>query len=133
MNQSSFSLAGLITYSFYTVGDKFTPVSLPIGELNSVIVDGQSYMFNIIATKELDKFSFSTALGVTSSKFDYKVGGDGELVLNTLNQALGALNESKTNFKGDFGIDYRFYDFSINTMLILGNYSNLIFGFNYNF
>ena len=133
MNQSSFSLAGLITYSFYTVGDKFTPVNLPIGELNSVIVDGQSCMFNIIATKELEKFSFSTAIGVTSSKFDYKVGGNGDIIINALNQALDTLNESKTNIKGDFGIDYRFYDFSVNTMLTLGNYSNLIFGFNYNF
>jgi len=132
MSESSFSMAGLVTYSFYTVGDKFTPVSLPIGELNSVIVDGQSFMFNVVASKEIDKFIFSTALGVTSSKFDYKVGGNGDLVINTLNQALGALNESKSNFKADIGVDYMIGDFSVNTMFTFGNYANLLFGINYN-
>ena len=131
-NQSSFSLAGLITYSFYTVGDKFTPVSLPIGELNSVIVDGQSFMFNLIASKEIDKFNFSAAVGVTSSKFDYKVGGNGDLVINTLNRALGALNESKSILKADIGINYRINDFSVNTMFTFGSYANLLFGLNYN-
>ena len=133
IKETSFDLSGLLTYSFYSVSDTFSEVNLPIGTLNSVVVDGESLMFNIIASKQIEKFTFSTAIGLTSSKFDYKVGGDGDLVLNTLNQALGTLNESKTNFKGDFGIDYRFYDFSVNTMLTLGNYSNLIFGINYNF
>ena len=133
LKETSFDLSGLLTYSFYSVSDTFSAVNLPIGTLNSVVVDGESLMFNIIASKQIEKFTFSTAIGLTSSKFDYKVGGDGDLVLNTLNQALGTLNESKTNFKGDFGIDYRFYDFSVNTMLTLGNYSNLIFGINYNF
>ena len=133
IKETSFDLSGLLTYSFYSVSDTFSAVNLPIGTLNSVVVDGESLMFNIIASKQIEKFTFSTAIGLTSSKFDYKVGGDGDLVLNTLNQALGTLNESKTNFKGDFGIDYRFYDFSVNTMLTLGNYSNLIFGINYNF
>lgn len=132
MSESSFSLAGLISYSFYTVGDKFTPVSLPIGELNSVIVDGQSFMFNVVASKEIEKFIFSTALGITSSKFDYKVGGNGDLVINTLNQALGSLNESKTNFKADIGVDYKIRDFSLNTMFTFGTYANLLFGLNYN-
>ena len=133
IKETSFDLSGLLTYSFYSVSDTFSEVNLPIGTLNSVVVDGESLMFNIIASKQIEKFTFSTAIGLTSSKFDYKVGGDGDLVLNTLNQALGTLNESKTNFKGDFGIDYRFYDFSVNTMLTLGNYSSLIFGINYNF
>ncbi|MBT8393971.1 MAG: hypothetical protein HKO81_02110 [Flavobacteriaceae bacterium] len=132
LNDSSFSLAGLVTYSFYTVGDKFTPVSLPIGELSSVIVDGQSFMFNVVASKQIDRFNFSSAVGITSSKFDYKVGGKGSLVINTLNQALGTLNESISNFKADLGIDYRIDDFSINTMLTFGKYTNLIFGLNYN-
>lgn len=132
MRESSFSIAGLLTYSFYTVGDKFTPVSLPIGELSSVIVDGQSFMFNVIASKQINKFNISTALGVISSKFDYRVGGKGDLVINTLNQALGALNESRSNFKADLGLDYSLGDFSINSMITFGSYANLLFGLNYN-
>lgn len=130
--ENSIDLAGLFTYSFYTIGDTFTPVNLPIGSLDSVIVDGESLTFNMVASKQIKQFTISTAVGITSSRFDYEVGGQGDLVINTLNQALGTLNESKTNFKADLGIDYRFYNFSINTMLTFGNYTNLIFGLNYN-
>ncbi len=132
IRETSFNLSGLLTYSFYSVSDTFTAVNLPIGTLNSVVVDGESLMFNLIASKQIKKFTFSSAIGITSSKFDYQVGGQGDLVLNTLNQALGTINESKTNFKADLGIDYRIYDFSINTMLTFGNYTNLIFGLNMN-
>ncbi len=132
IKETSFNFSGLLTYSFYSVSDTFTAVNLPIGTLNSVVVDGESLMFNLIASKQIKKFTFSSAIGITSSKFDYQVGGQGDLVLNTLNQALGTINESKTNFKADLGIDYRFYDFSINTMLTFGNYTNLIFGLNMN-
>lgn len=132
MRDTSFNLAGLVTYSFYTVGDKFSPVTLPIGSLNSVVVDGESFMFNIIASKEVKRFNFSTAIGITSSQFDYKVGGEGDLVINTLNQALGKLNESKSIFKADIGVDYRIGDFSVNSMFTFGTYANLLFGLNYN-
>ena len=130
--ENSIDLAGLFTYSFYTIGDTFTPVNLPIGSLNSVIVDGESLTFNLVASKQIKRFTVSSAVGITSSRFDYEVGGQGDLVINTLNQALGTLNESKTNFKADLGIDYRINNFSINTMFTFGNYANLIFGLNYN-
>jgi hypothetical protein len=129
---ASFNLAGLVTYSFYTVGDKFTPVTLPIGSLNSVIVDGESLMFNIITSKQIKKLNLSAAIGITSSKFDYKIGGEGELVINTLNQALGTLNESKSIFKADIGLDYKIGDLSVNSMFTFGTYANLLFGLNYN-
>ena len=132
IKETSFNLAGIITYSFYSVSDTFSAVKLPIGTLNSVVVDGESLMFNLIASKQLNKFNLSSGVGLTSSKFEYVMGGEGELVLNTLNQALGTLDKSKTNFKADIGVDYRFYNFSVNTMLTFGNYTNLVFGINYN-
>ncbi len=126
------NIASLITYSFYTIGDNFTPVSLPLGQLDSVIVDGRSLTLGIIASKQFDRLIVSSAIGLSSSNFDYEVGGEGALVINTLNQALSTLNESSTNFKVDLGLDYRLGDFSINSMLTFGNYANLLFGLNYN-
>ena len=133
LEQSTFDISGLISYSFYSVSDNFTPVNLPLGnELNSVVVDGQSFMFNLMASKQLNKFNISSAIGMTSSKFEFEVGGKGDQVLDVLNERLKSLNKNKTNFKADIGVDYRFYDFSVNTMLTFGNYTSLIFGFNYN-
>lgn len=132
IEESSFDISGLVTYSFYSVSDNFSEVDLLIGKLNSVIVDGQSFMFNLIASKQINKFNFSTGLGLTSSKFEFEVGGEGDQILGLLNDRLGALNESKTNFKADLGIDYRFGDFSVNSMLTVGNFTNLILGLNYN-
>ena len=132
LNESTFDISGLITYSVYSVSDTFSKVTLPIGSLNSIVVDGQSFMFNLIASKEVKKFNFSTALGLTSSQFDYEVGGSGEVLLSTLNQALGNLAESQINYKVDVGIDYRIQRFSINSMLTFGEYTNLVLGLNYN-
>lgn len=132
LKESSFNFAGLIAYSIYTVSDTFSVVNLPLGSLNSVIVDGKSFLFGIIASKQINKFSLSTGIGYTTSKFDFEVGGTGGAVLVPLNQALADINVSQTNFKADLGIDYRFDDFSVNTMLTFGSYSNLILGINYN-
>ena len=131
LRESTFDLAGLVTYSFYSVSDNFSEVNLSNETLNSVTVDGESFMFNLIASKQFNKFNISTGLGFTSSKFDYQVGGTGVLLLPVLNQALGAENKSKINFKADVGTDYHFGDFSVNTMFTFGSYLNLIFGINY--
>ena len=134
IRKSSFNLAGLVTYSFYTVSDTFSEVTF--GEtnetLNSVVVDGESFVFNLIASKQIKKFNISSAIGLTSSKFEYSLGGKGYILLPELNKELDTLNEGKTNFKADIGVDYRFYDFSVNTMLTFGSYTNLVLGVNYN-
>lgn len=135
LRETSFDLAGLVTYSFYSVSDNFSPVNLPLGtSLSSVIVDGESFMLNLVASKQINKFNISSAVGLTASKFDYTIGGeDGALnVLSVLNQEFKNLNRSKTNFKADIGVDYKFYDFSVNTMLTFGSYTNLVLGINYN-
>ena len=122
----------LLGYSFFNVSDSFSEVDLPLGSLNSVGVDGKSLLFNLIASKDLNNFTFSAALGLTKSRFEYSIGGRGELLVNTLNQALKSLNKNKTNFKADLGANYNFGDFSLNTMLVMGRYFNFTFGFNYN-
>ncbi len=133
IRETSFNLAGLITYSVYSVSDNFPEVRFAGEKLNSVVIDGKSFMFILVASKQIRKFNISSAIGLTSSKFEYSLGGEGSILLPLLNRELGSLNESKSNFKADIGVDYRFYDFSINTMLTFGSYTNLIFGINYNF
>lgn len=128
----STEISFLLGYSFFNVSDTFSEVDLPLGTLNSVGVDGKSLLFNLIASKDVNNFTFSAALGLTNSRFEYSIGGSGELLVNTLNHALETLNKDKTNFKADLGANYNFGDFSLSTMLVMGRYFNLTFGFNYN-
>ncbi len=132
IRESSFNLSGLITYSSYSVSDNFSEINFVGETLNSVVIDGESFMFNLIASKQLKNFNISSAVGLTSSKFENSLGGKGTILLPLLNKELGTLNKSKTNFKADIGVDYKFYDFSINSMLTFGSYTNLVLGINYN-
>lgn len=132
LSESKYNIAGLITYSDYSFSDTFSEVDLPIGTINSVLVDGQSFSFNIIASRQIQRFNISSAIGITSSAFNYKIGGDGDVLLSILNSALQSLDESQTNFKLDFGVDYKLNDFSVNTMLTIGKFANLVIGVNYN-
>lgn len=131
-DNSSFDLSALLTYSNFNIGDTFSEVDLQLGTLNSILVDGKTYSFNILASKALGNFDISAALGITSSDFEYSIGGEGELILEILNEALGGLDGNDAAFKTDVGLNYRLKKFSINSMLTFGTYSNLVFGINYN-
>lgn len=133
LKESSYHFGVLLTYSNYQVEDDFSEADLRLGTINSIAVKGDTYTYNIVVSKSIKKFDFSSSIGLTTSKFDYSVGGSGELLLDVLNTALEDLNTSKTLFKADLNVNYRINNFSINTMLTVGDYSNLNFGLNYSF
>ena len=130
--QSEFDVAALVSYTNYNVSDEFSKVDLILGSINAIDVEGESVLFNLLASKNIEKFRFSTGVGLTLSNFSYKIGGEGDLLLSILNQALTTLETNKTNFKADLGVDYKLKHFSVNTMLTFGKYTNLLFGLNYN-
>lgn len=130
--EPTFNLAALVSYSNYSVSNTFSAVSTPLGSLNTISVDGKSWAFNLLASKEFSNWTISSALGLTSSSFEYTMGGEGEGLLETLNSALENLADSKSMFKADLGVDYRFHDFSFNSMITFGKFNNLIVGINYN-
>lgn len=132
LDQSSYNLSLLATYSKYNIGDEFNEVDLRLGTLNSILVDGETFSYNVLASKAFGNFDFSAAIGITKSNFDYTVGGDGDLILDILNEALGGLDGDDTAFKADLGVNYKIKNFSINSMLTFGRYSNVVFGVNYN-
>ena len=136
MRESSYHIGTLITYSNYNVEDEFNEADLILGTINAIKVDGQSFSFNLVGSKSINQFDFSAALGLTSTKFNYEVGGTNELesfdVLAYLNEPLKSLDKSETHFKGDFNVNYRIKDFSINAMLTVGSFVNLNLGLNYN-
>lgn len=132
LESTSFDLAGLVSYSNYNVSDEFTPANLVLGTINAINVEGESVQFNLLASKAVKSFDFTAGIGINVSSFSYEIGGDGELLLTVLNQALTTLEGDKTNFKADLGVNYSINNISFNTMFTFGNYTNLIIGFNYN-
>ncbi len=129
---SGFDLSVLGTFSKYNVGDEFNEVDLRLGTLNSILVDGEAFSFNVLASKTYGGFDVSAAIGAALNNFDYSVGGEGDLILEILNEALSSADGNDIVFKADLGLNYRIKNFSINSMLTFGQYSNLIFGVNYN-
>jgi hypothetical protein len=131
VDANRFNLAALISYSNYNVSDQFSPSDLVLGTIDSINVDGESYLFSVLGTQSVNKFDFTASIGVTKSAFNYKIGGDGELLLLLLNTALTTLEGEETNVKGDFGVNYNFSNFSINSNITIGAFTNLIIGINY--
>ena len=132
LKNSSYHFGILVNYSNYKVNDDFNEADLILGTINSIAVSGTSLGGSFVASKSIKQFDFSSAIGFMSSKFEYSVGGEGDLLLQILNDSLEDLEASKTNIKADLNINYRIKDFSINTMFTFGNYTNLNFGINYN-
>ncbi len=132
MRESSYHLGLLVTYTNYSVEDEFSDADLILGTINAIKVDGESFGFNLVASKSVKQFDFSTSIGLASTKFNYNVGGTGDLLLDSLNIALEDLDKSETNVKFDLNVNYRISDFSINTMLTFGEFANLNMGISYN-
>ena len=136
LRESSFNFGTLITYSSFSVEDEFNEADLILATINAIEVEGQSFSFNLVGSRSIKQFDFSAALGLTSTKFEYKVGGSNKLddfdVVGYLNEPLESLNDSEINFKADLNVNYCIKDFSINTMLTFGQYANLNMGISYN-
>jgi len=132
LKDNNFNLAFLGTYSRYYMEYEFKQVDLIVGALNTIEVTGEYFGFNLIGSKSIKNFDFSLGLGVGNSQFNYEIGGQGDFILDILNTGLKPISDSAA-FKTDVAINYNLKNFSVNTMLTIGEYYNLIFGVNYNF
>ena len=109
------------------------PGSVPLTTINSMIIDANSLLFQIVASKKLHKLEFTGSLAYTYNKFNYKLGGYQGLFLDVFNELLSFLDESKTDFKGDFGVNYYFNKFYVSSMLSLGKFPNVNLALHYKF
>jgi len=99
--------------------------------LNSIIIDADSWLFQLIASKKINNFEFSGAVGFTENDFNYKLGGDEGLFLDLFNDLLSLLDENKNEFKGDIGANYYFNKFYISSMFTIGKFPNLNIAIHY--
>ena len=140
-SKDAFQLAALVSYSKFDLDlffDEFKlessnpdPNDVPLATINSIIVDANAWLFQLIGSKRFNKLEYFGALGITSSDFNYKLGGDQGSFLNLFNRALVTLDENKTQFKGDVGLNYHFGKFYLSSMVSIGKFANCNVGLHY--
>lgn len=140
--ENSVEVAVLLSYSKFDLDLFFNefrlesadpqPGDTPLATVDSIIVDANTWLFQFIGSKEFGKFELHSSLGVTRNNFNYELGGDDTLILHLFNTSLEALEETKTNLKGDVGLNYHFGKKSyISSMLTLGKFPNVNLAFHY--
>ena len=140
-DSTPFELAVLASYSMFNLNLYFDevavepidpkPGSIPLTTINSIIIDANSFLFQLIASKKINKLEFTGSLGYTYNEFNHKLGGQDGLFLDLFNELLLLLDDSKTDFKGDLGVNYHFNKFYISSMLSLGKFPNINLALHY--
>jgi len=134
-------LAVLASYSVFNLDLFFDEVSIepvdpetgsePLTSINAIVIDADSWLFQLIASKKVKNFEFSGSLGYSENKFNYTLGGKEGVFLDVFNDLLSLLDERKREFKGDLGANYYFNKFYISSMFTLGKFPNVNIGLHY--
>ena len=128
-------LAFLTSYSLFDLNLFFNPYELrssdnaqPLAVINGSLVDAHAVLFQLIASKNCNKWTFSSGLAYNRSWIDYKLTGDDSTFLELLNQVLEILSETQDSYKVDLGATYHFNKWDLTTQLSAGNFVNLNIG-----
>lgn len=127
-----FKVAAVLTYSIINIDYAYKPIlisasGIDVLELNSIDVEADLWLLQGLVSKLYENFEVFGALGVTSSNFDYSMGGGGSL-LPRLNSEMNALEGSEVKFKGDLGFNYYVGDFKISSAFTAGSFFNANLG-----
>lgn len=141
VSSSPIEIAVLASYSKFDLNLYFDEVVIkPIDPesntgalttLNSIIIDADSWLFQLIASKKMNNFEFTGAVGITDNDFNYRLGGDDGVFLDLFNELLSLLDENRNEFKGDIGFNYYFNKFYISSMFTIGKFPNMNIAIHY--
>jgi len=130
-----FQVAVVLTYSKIDIDYEYTPIEISssgvnVLNLNRIDVNADLWLLQALASKLYGDFEVFGAMGVTSSNFDYSMGGGGVL-LPTLNDKLGGLGGNDVKFKADLGFNYYIGNFKISSAFTAGSFFNANLGLHY--
>ncbi len=129
-------VALLVSYSKFDLNLFFDSVNIkpvgspsntePLTTLDGVIIDADSWLYQAIASKKTGNFEINASLGVTQNKFNYLLSGKEGLVLDLFNDLLVLLDQTKTHFKGDVGVNYFFKNkkWYLSSTVSIGTFAN---------
>lgn len=128
-------LAFLTSYSLFDLNLFFDPYELrssgntpPLAVIDGSLVDAHAVLFQIIASKKYNNWTFSSGVAYNRSWIDYKLTGNDTFFLGTLNDVLEILSETQESYKVDLGATYHFNKWDLSTQLSAGNFINLNVG-----
>jgi len=140
-NSSPVEVAVLASYSKFNLNLYFNEVAIkPIDPasntgalttLNAIIIDADSWLFQLIASKKMNRFEFSGAVGITENDFNYRLGGDDGVFLDLFNELLSLLDENRSEFKGDIGMNYYLNKIYISSVFTIGKFPNINIAIHY--
>ena len=130
-----FQVAAVVTYSNINIDYAYAPIEISASgvnvlKLNRIDVEADLWLLQALASKLYGNFEVFGAMGVTSSNFDYSMGGGGSL-LPRLNDELGALGGNDVKFKADLGFNYYMGNFKISSAFTAGSFFNANLGLHY--
>ena len=130
-----FQMAAVFTYSNIDIDYEYAPIEISASgvnvlKLNRIDVKADLWLLQALASKLYGNFEVFGAMGVTSSNFDYSMGGGGSL-LPRLNNELGALGGNDVKFKADLGFNYYVGNFKISSAFTAGSFFNANLGLHY--
>jgi hypothetical protein len=130
-----FQMAAVVTYSNIKIDYAYTPIEISASgvnvlKLNRIDVKADLWLLQALASKLYGDFEVFGAIGVTSSNFDYSMGGGGSL-LPRLNNELVALGGNDVKFKADLGFNYYIGNFKISSAFTAGSFFNANLGLHY--
>lgn len=133
-SDTSFQLAAQVAYSSFNYDVLFDdfevrrtdpePGDEPLAVINTLSVDANAFTSQLIGSKRIKNLEFVGSFAVLVNKFDYTLGGDGELFLNLLNDAFEGLEDASTLVKGSVGVNYHFEKWYIASNITLGTFLN---------
>jgi len=137
--QNTIETAVLLAYSKFDLNLFFNAFNFqaanstapPLAVIDGIVVGGDMWMFQFLTSKRKGKFEFLGALGLTTSKFDYKLSGEDSPIFNLLNTQLETLSENKLGLKADVGVNYHFSRLCLASTVTLGNFVNVNLGVHY--
>lgn len=98
----------------------------PLAVLDGSLIDFHSINTGFLVSKEVKKWTFSTAFNYNTSWLDYSLTGQRGIFLNVFNDALSTLSDTKHSFRGELGAAYQIAPkWNINSQLSAGQFLNL--------
>lgn len=96
----------------------------PLAVIQSLNVEATAFTGQLIGSKRLNNFEIQGSFAVSSNKFDYTIGGQGDIIIDLFNGAFDALEDANTIARGNVGVNYYFGNFYVAGAFTVGKFLN---------
>lgn len=132
-NPYDIKLALQATYSYFNFDIKFDPLVIPGVTFEEVNIKAHSFLFQAIASKRVHDFEPVAGIGFSRSNFSYALDGEGETLLNVVNNALSNLDDANNAWVANMGFNIYIGDVSVQSVTTFGEFINTNLGVTYQF